>query len=149
MRRALCVSLAEEVNRLRRTTAYQPMVQAIGPMIASLREVEGSESTSLDDATHRMLQAGRCIPFGPEVMLQAAELQPRFDMSRQDALILASILTDLEAQHSDEEKWFISRDRKDFSDPAIVSTLGRWNCRLLTKFIDGVRVAQRPPPGLR
>jgi hypothetical protein len=145
MRRALCASLTEEVNRLRRTTTYQPMVQAIGPMIASLREVEGSESTSLDNATHRMLQAGRCIPFGPEVMLRAAGLQPQFDMSRQDALILASILTDLEAQLPGEEKWFISRDRKDFSDPEIVRTLGRFNCRLLTKFVDGVRVAQRHP----
>ena len=63
-----------------------------------------------------MLKAAEIIPLDSDVFHQAGGIQVAFDMSVQDSIVLASIVSALAATKP-AESCFLNRNTKDFDDP--------------------------------
>ena len=95
------------------------------------------EKRRLDDILERILQAADVIPVGLGIIRAATTIQKRRDLSPQDAIVYASVLDHL-ASVPKALRCFINRNSKDFLNPDIESELAAYNCRLLTRFADGL-----------
>ena len=82
------------------------------------------------------------IPIGPNIIKAAIEYQSTLDLSPQDSIVYASILDHLNAEPR-KRYCFITRNSRDFANPTIKDELTSLNCRLLTKFADGVGYVRR------
>jgi len=143
VRRRLVRAVSDEVRILSRSAASASPVSDLSAAIQTLSEVNEAEQSRLDATLLRLLSAATCISLDADIALRARETRIRFGVEDPDALILSSILSDLERRPRDERKWFASRDRGDFSSPAIRDELRRHNCGFVHAFADAVRLVER------
>lgn len=68
------------------------------------------------------------------VVREAAESQARYQLTPQDALVWASVVTELRALPPLVPKLLVTRNDSDFRKPAIVETLRGLNCHLISNF---------------
>lgn len=86
------------------------------------------------------------VPITVAVYTAALAYKAKFRMSPQDAIIYASIISDLRQRGSTEEKCFVSRNWKDFEDQEIDAELKAFNCRYVSTFADTVQFVKRLSP---
>ena len=66
-------------------------------------------------------------------MEAATRYQMAHDLSPQDALVYAAVLSHL-TQSDAPQSCFLNKNSKDFDDPDLVEELNTYNCRLLPRF---------------
>jgi hypothetical protein len=69
--------------------------------------------------------------------LTAAECEFNYDLSPQDALVYASVVSHLRSSKP-QQACFLNRNFKDFDSPDIVDALGQLNCRMIPSFAKGL-----------
>lgn len=89
----------------------------------------------------RFLQVGEIIALNAIILREAASYETTYDLTPQDALVYASVITHL--QHDlPEQACFLNRNSKDFDSPNIIDELRKLNCRMIPRFDRGYSFIQ-------
>ena len=130
--------LIQEMGQLARTETYTKTVEELGDPASILVRSGNEDKRRLDLTLGRILDCAVVIPLQGETLRNAIHFQASLDLSPQDSVVYASVKTHVSGAPPGM-KCFLNRDRKDFSIPDISEDLGRYDCRLITRFSDGLR----------
>lgn len=145
----LAESVASQLRELGRSHSYQSETEALKGITSLLTRSAAEEKLRFVDVRKRVLQVAEVVPLNIDNLLQAAAYESSLKLSPQDAIIFASILHHLSGHAA--PAYFITRDRKDFSDAEIQDRLAQNGCKLIFGFSHGnnfifhtLRTAQHP-----
>lgn len=135
--------LERELRELGRRCDHGLDLDLFVPLVAKWRSSLNETSERLTTVRTRLASAGKVLPLTWEVLERATELRAEGVLKGEpDALVLASIVLDLEARPT-ALSLFANRNSKDFLSTK--PTLRPLNCHLLTQFRDVVaRVKSLP-----
>ena len=136
-RTVLYERLIQEMGQLARTEPYVKTVEDLGDPASILVRSGDEDKHRLDLTLGRILDCAIVIPLQGETIRRSIQYQGSLGLSPQDAAVYASVIGHLSAT-SPGPKCFLNRDRKDFSIPDIREGLGQHDCRLITRFADGL-----------
>ena len=136
-RRYLHEQLITAISELSRSRPYQGSSDEFRDLTDLLLRSGKEEKHQLDDTLERILQTVEVIPIGLSIIRAAITFQESLELSPQDSIVYASILNHLTTA-SEKPRCFITKNSKDFANPDIENELTAYNCRLLTKFADGL-----------
>ena len=85
-----------------------------------------------------LLRYADIIALDALVLTSAAEIQLKYGLSGQDAMVVASVFAHLDFAKP-PESCFLNRNAKDFDDPRIIDSLEARGCKFLTNFDEGLR----------
>lgn len=137
-RKKLHSQLSGTIRELSRSSPYRESAHEFRDLTDLLIRSGEKEKNRLDETLERILQTVEVIPIDLSTIRASITLQKSRNLSPQDALIYASILDHLGKEKSDSFDCFITKDSKNFANPDIKSDLAKYNCKLLTKFVDGL-----------
>jgi len=135
-RAATLEKLRGELRQLARSKAFADLAEASHSAVRVLFESSVIEAKGLDDTIRRLMKCSVVTPLSVAVMETALDVQSRFELQPQDAIVFASVVGHARERAS-EPKVFLNKDQSDFSTPKIESYLELFNCRLLSKFSSG------------
>jgi predicted nucleic acid-binding protein len=144
-RNDLQASLLKAFSYLKRSEPYKGIMLDSEPVIRVLRDVFGRQKDLLHAAFNQLISTGRCINIDISIFREALVYQRSLELSPQDSIIYSAIVADLKGQAQDEVKCFLSRDRKAFGsddDRRVKAELGKYNCRYIGNFIQGLDFIQ-------
>jgi predicted nucleic acid-binding protein len=136
-RSRLSAELQKHLSELGRSKTYREVSGNFSDLAALLITSAECERAGLQRATDGMLKAAEIIPLDSDVFYQASGIQVAFDMSVQDSIVLASIVSHLAATKP-AESCFLNRNTKDFDDPNVREMLDEFGCRFFGRFDDGL-----------
>jgi hypothetical protein len=93
----------------------------------------------------RLLSIGECIEINVSIFRAALNYQKSLNLAPQDSIIYASVIADLQSRPTEEEKCFLSRDKKAFgnsNDRSIKAELEAFHCCYIGSFIQGLSFIQ-------
>ncbi len=137
-RRKFLDELNLQLSELDRSAPQQPVVASTQPLVTTLARIGQDQANRLEKVVERMLRCGRSIPLTVPLFSKAQQLESRFGLSAQDAIVASSVLGDLDPRKSAKDSHaFLSRNSKDFSSmKEEFSVLG---CRYIPKFEHGLQ----------
>ncbi len=144
-RHRLIDELRKEIRELGRTQPHVSMAGALGQYTIQMAQVL---QTQLDAVEAIVLDLGQncdLLQLDAGVLARASSYRPAYNLQPQDAIILATIIIDLERAQTSGESLFISQNVKDFENPPIQETLQHLHCKYLADFANVVRYIERPP----
>jgi hypothetical protein len=143
-RNRLIAELGKEIRELRRTQPHARMASELGQYTVQMAQVL---QTHLDALEAIVLEVGgtcALLQLEANVLSRASSYKTAFNLRLPDAIILATIVLDLEQAPQPAEPLFISQNVKDFEHPAIQDLLQRLQCKYLADFTNAVRFITRP-----
>ena len=140
-RSRLSAELQKHLSELGRSKTYREVSGNFSELAALLIASAERERAGLQSATDGMLKAAEIIPLDSDVFHEAAVIQVAFDMSVQDSIVLASIVSHLAATKP-VESCFLNRNTKDFDDPNVREMLDEFGCKFFGRFDDGLHYIQ-------
>jgi len=106
--------------------------------VTTLTLIGQDQSNRLEAVVARMLQCGRTISLTAPLFTRAQQLEGQYDLSPQDAIVAASVLTDLQPlQAIQDTHVFLSKNANDFSP--MKGEFGALGCRYIPRFRDGLQ----------
>lgn len=136
-RSRLSAELQKHLSELGRSKTYREVSGNFSELAALLITSAERERGGLQRATEGMLKAAEIIPLDSDVFHQAGGIQVAFDMSVQDSIVLASIVSHLAATKP-AESCFLNRNTRDFDDPNVREMLDEFGCKFFGRFDDGL-----------
>lgn len=141
-RNAVYNSLVNSLTSLQRSEPHKNIMRDMEPVIRILREAYSRQMNLLHSTFERLLRVGECINISAAHFKNVLAYQQNLGLSPQDSIIYATIIEDLQVRSRDEEKCFLSRDRKAFWSPDIRSELAAYKCRYIGSFQQGLEYVQ-------
>lgn len=143
-RNRLIADLRGELRELGRTAPYESMSRELAPYLVRLSDVRQAQLDALE--TVLLTVGGVCelLQMDTTVLKRAASYKMVFDLRLPDAIVLASVMLDLEQLSPNDRSLFISQNADDFANPAIKAELQRLQCRYISNFADALRYIERP-----
>jgi hypothetical protein len=142
-RNALHRNLVKMLHNLRRSEPYKSVIIDLEPAINMLLDAHTRQLDLLHSTFDRLLSVGECIEIDVSIFRAALNYQKSLSLAPQDSIIYASVVADLQSRPSEEEKCFLSRDKKAFNDdPSIKGEPGVSHCRYIGSFIHGLSFIQ-------
>lgn len=139
-RNQLRVDVSAELRELARSKPYQESSRELIDLTDLLLRSGEEEKHRLDDALLRILNIVEIIPTSSDTIRDALSLQTSRSLSAQDSIVYSSILQHLR-EAGTTPSCFITKDR-DFVNPDIEADLTAFNCKVLSKFSDGLGYAR-------
>jgi hypothetical protein len=136
-RSRLSAELQKHLSELGRSRTYREAPGTFSELAALLITSADRERAGLQRATDGMLKAAEIISLDAGVFYSAGAIQIAFDMSAQDSIVLASIVSHLVATKP-AESCFLNRNTKDFDDPNVRDMLDQVGCKFFGRFDDGL-----------
>ena len=130
--------LSRELIELSRSKPYVETLTDFQEITKILVESGEKEKEELDNTISKVLKTATIIPIDREVIKAAIGFQKTRNLSPQDSIVYASVLSHLSGTSTEEQKCFITKNSKDFANPDIYTDLEAYCCKLLTKFVNGV-----------
>ncbi len=130
--------LSRELNELSRSKPYVEMLGEFQEITKTLLESGEEEKERLDNAVSRILETAVVIPIEREVIKAAIDFQKTRNLSPQDSIVYASVMSHLSGASKEDPKCFITKNSKDFANPDIYTEMESYGCKLLTKFSNGL-----------
>lgn len=140
-RKELQQSLNTELRQLTRTATYATRVNSIQDIARLLIQSNEEEAQRFVAYRDRMLRVSDVISLTTDVIAEAATFEVPLDLSPQDAIIYATVLTHLRTKLQ-QPSCFINRNKRDFDNPDIVAELTKHNCKLFGNFGQGLQYIQ-------
>lgn len=129
--------LRREVGQLARSRTYAHRRKDFVELTDLFRRSGQEEQDRLDRVLDEVLGVARLLPLERIITREAVEYRKTRDLGTQDALVYASVISDLDNTRP-RSSCFISRNPKDFANPDIRDgDLADRSCTLLTNFTDG------------
>lgn len=129
--------LNAEIKELSRSEPYRDLSKEFHELTSILVRSNEDEKRRLDESLDRILGVAQVIPIDGSTIQLAIDFQRSRGLKPQDSIVYASVIQYL-ALNSPGTKCFITTNSKDFVNPDIQSDLAGHNCRLLTRFSDGL-----------
>ena len=144
-RRDLHDKLQTELKELSRSQPYQRTSQELQQSSGFLLQSIGEETRRLGNTLDSMLEVAQIIPIDAQTIRTAISLQQSHELAPQDAIVFASILAHLSSA-APPASCFITKNSRDFVVIPVLADLAKYNCKLLTRFSDGLGYinSQRP-----
>ncbi|MGI2904767.1 PIN domain-containing protein [Tolypothrix sp. VBCCA 56010] len=140
-RKEIQQALDAELRQLSRTASYMSRIRSIQDIALLLVQSNEEERKRFVEYRERLLKIAQIIPLTADILTEAAACESPYDLSPQDALVYASVITHLR-QRSPAAACFLNRNSKDFDSPDIVDELNRLNCRMIPRFDQGYAFIQ-------
>jgi hypothetical protein len=137
VRARLSYELRAQFGELGRSRPHRSVPASFEALASVLINRAEFERDGVRTTISEILQSADVIALDGPILRSAAELQDEFGMSGQDAIVLASVLTHLDA-HRPAESCFLNRNFKDFDDPDVLERLTTRGCKFLASFVDGL-----------
>ncbi len=144
-RRELQQSLDAELRQLLRTTSYASRIKSIQDIATLMIQSNEEERHRFVQCRERFLKAGEIVALNADILGEAASYETTYDLTPQDALVYASVITHLR-QDVPEQACFLNRNSKDFDSPDIIEELRQLNCRMIPRFDRGYSFIQSQLP---
>lgn len=147
-RRRVRTALDDQIRELDRSAPHRDLVSVLRPIPEALAGVERLETELLQATVRRLLAIGRSIALDATVFDQALRHQDLNALSPQDAIVYASVVSDLARRSPARETCFVSKNWRDFGNPEIVAELRSRRCAYAGGFraaLDTVGDWHRPP----
>jgi predicted nucleic acid-binding protein len=130
-----------ELREVARMHGYGGRVEAARDSMSELlvQTVQGA-SDRFTQVTEQLLQSAVLLPLTAEEIGAVPDLQARYGLSYQDAIVFASVLRDPELGRM--AACFLNKNTKDFDDPSIHELLDGNSCKLLGNFDSGYQYIQ-------
>ena len=136
-RRDVHEELTTAIRELSRSSPYERVTDHFHELTGILIRSGEEEKRRLDETLEDILRTVEVIPIGLSIIRAAINYQRKLTLSPQDSIVYASVLDHLNPE-STEPGCFITTNSRDFANPDIETELTDHNCRLLTKFAEGV-----------
>lgn len=81
------------------------------------------------------------MPLTAGILQFAAACQTPFDLTPQDAIVYASVMTHLREQ-TPSKCCLLNRNSKDFDNPNIVDEFAKFDCKMIPRFDQGLSYIQ-------
>ncbi|MBI2394373.1 MAG: hypothetical protein HYV09_32685 [Deltaproteobacteria bacterium] len=118
-----------EFGQLRRNAQLAADVDALKEL--TVRAVKLARD-SHEAARSLLLSAATVLPISAETLQKAEALRVSLGMELPDAVMLASVLLDLDRAGGDS--LFVNKNTKDFADPSVQTELRQRRCRYIGSF---------------
>jgi len=144
-RNALHASLVKSLSNLRRSEPHKQAMLDLEPVISILKDAHVRQVDLLHSAFERLLEVGECVNVDVASFRSALIYQKSLYLSPQDSIIYATMIADLKKQPEEEQKCFLSRDKKAFDnddDRSIKAELNVYNCRYIGSLVQGLAFIQ-------
>lgn len=138
-RNRLLNTLREEIRELGRTQPYRRMADQLGQHAIQMSGVRQTEMEAVARVTFGVAKVCEIIQIDSTILSKAETYRLSYDMTPQDAIVLASVVVDLLQADQGTASLFISRNAKDFGHPAVQEELQSLGSRYLADFSNGVR----------
>ena len=136
-RRQLRSQLDKELRQLSRTSANADRLKDYGSITSLLVDSAGDDRQRLESVRSRLLACAEVVPLGVDVLERAASFQSGLGFGVQDAVVVASVFSHLEASPA-SRSCFLNRD-PDFDDLGVREDLKARGCKLLRSFDQGLQ----------
>jgi predicted nucleic acid-binding protein len=144
-RRELQQSLDAELRQLLRTASYTDRIKSIQDIASLMIQSNEEERYRFTQCRDRLLRIGEIASLDANILSEAASYETTYDLTPQDALVYASVITHL--RHDlPEYACFLNRNSKDFGNPDIIDELKQLNCRMIPRFDRGYSFIQSQLP---
>lgn len=144
-RRELQQSLDAELRQLLRTAPYASRIKSIQDIASLMIQSNEEERHRFVQCRDRLLEIGEIVALNADILSEAASYETTYDLTPQDALVYASVITHLR-QDSPEQACFLNRNSKDFDSPDIIDELRQLKCRMIARFDRGYSFIQSQIP---
>ncbi len=144
-RRELQQLLDAELRQLLRTAPYANRIQSIQDISTLMIQSNEEERHRFMQCRDRLLNVGEIVELNATTLSEAAAYETTYDLTPQDALVYASVITHLR-QDLPEQACFLNRNSKDFDNPDIIDGLRQLNCRMIVQFDHGYSFIQSQLP---
>ncbi|MBW4695475.1 MAG: DUF4935 domain-containing protein [Lyngbya sp. HA4199-MV5] len=144
-RRELQQSLETELRQLLRTAPYASRIKSIQNIASLMIQSNEEERHRFVQCRDRLLEVGEIVALNASILSEAASYETTYDLTPQDALVYASVMTHLR-QDLPEQACFLNRNSKDFDSPDIIDELRPLNCRMIPRFDRGHSFIQSQLP---
>jgi predicted nucleic acid-binding protein len=132
-RKQMKAELDSELQQLARTATYAHRLDGFQNLTAPLIDSADEEAKRLEQTRSLLSRTAEIIPLDRAILEAATRYQVDHDLSPQDALVYAAVLSHLK-QSGTPQSCFLNKNSKDFDDPDLVEELNTYNCRLLPRF---------------
>ena len=136
-RKGLKDSLDLELQQLSRTSGYAQRLSGFEALTALLVDSAKEEIQRLESVRVRLLSCATVIALEASILSIASQHQERHDLSTQDAIVYASVLSHLGSVEGGAQSCFLTRDT-DFDDPNIIEGLQARRCKVIWRFDHGL-----------
>lgn len=137
------LALDAEVKQLSRSKPYTDEIDAMEQVSGLLVRSSAEEKERFRTTVERLLNIAQIIPLDTQILSSANKHQLDHDLSPQDAIVYASVLTYLSTSAAND-RCFLNRNSKDFDDPNIEETLSSYGCKMFFSFARGYDYIIRP-----
>jgi hypothetical protein len=136
-RAPLSAEVQRHLSELERSKSFRESPGRLGELIGLLITSAERERAGLTRTVEALLEKAEVIPLNTSVFQRAGGIQIPFDMSVQDSILLASIISHL-AETKPPQSCFLNRNTRDFDDPSIREMLEDFRCKFFGRFDDGL-----------
>ena len=136
-RKRLTEELNTEFKQLSRSQSYSEQVNVLQDLASFLLRTREDQKQRLENTITQLVQLAEIIPLDGEIIRAAVSGQTELDLTPQDSVVYASVLSHLSNINS-RNNCFLNRNRKDFNTPDITNNLASYNCRVLFSFESGL-----------
>lgn len=129
--------IRDEFAQMHRNPLFKELGQSVHEELRGLFETCRDEEVAQHARVRgRLLAVATTIPLDARILREADRLNGELDLDHFDAIMLASILTDLAGRSG--PSLFLNRNTKDFSAPEIEGVLEAQECALIGNFRSGL-----------
>lgn len=136
-RTELAQAAKAQVQLLGRSQSFAHLVPDAISVYRLFIESTSAEEKRLDEVRRQLLASTSLVELTAPILEKAGDARLELDLSGQDSIVYASVMGHLD-ENQPEAACFITRNPKDFEDPAILETLQARGCKLLSRFRDGL-----------
>ena len=127
-----------ELNQIARTATYADRLPRLVELTALLVRSADEDAKRLEEVLNNVVEVADIIPLEAQILTESIRYQQIHGFSPQDAIVHASIISNLRRGNPDNPSCFLNRNSKDFDDQNIVDELQRHQCKLLPSFESGL-----------
>jgi len=127
-----------QLTQLARTSTYSDHLERFSDITSLLVSSADEEQKRLEDVLSKILELADVIPLDSEVMAESIRCQEEYDFGPQDAIVFASIVSDLKSRSAEHQSCFLNRNPKDFADQNVLDQLDQRGCKLFPRFDSGL-----------
>lgn len=148
-RERLIEGLRQEWRQISRSTTHFQLASTLEQATRLLPVLYSEQLDRLEVVLSRVLALGPLIATNYQTYQESLKYQQRHLLRAQDALIYASVISDLRAIRlvfSQDQTVFVTRNTKDFDVPSIKTELATYACRLIGSFAGGLQYVRSVLP---
>ncbi|MGI8550397.1 MAG: hypothetical protein ACR2PL_06295 [Dehalococcoidia bacterium] len=143
-RHRLIDELRKELRELGRTRPHVSLARDLDQYTIQMAQVLQTQLAAMEATVLELSRHCQLLQLDATVLDRASSYKTAYNLRLPDAIILVSIVLDLERALAPGDSVFISQNVKDFENPSIQDTLQRLNCKYLADFTNAVRFIERP-----